>query len=233
MAVCGYVVAGSAGADNYNGWIGKVNGSGQVQWHHRFDRGESNVSSMVQTADGAYILGADREAARPPAQAAGSDNLDCAWVVKVSCAGTSNGGGSTRDGFKLARPGSGRPATVTTLWQAPHMTGRPPHTRGSANSPKRDRAVAATDRFGQLCVGADQSADLGWGLHCWQGNRPHLEFERADGQTGRARNVQWKKGYGIGYDNFASSIAQTSDCGYSLVPTRPRSPGRPPTTLLS
>lgn len=214
----GYVIAGTVGINNHNGWVGKVAASGQLQWQHQFGCGASNLLSVEQTADGGYILAGGMNNGCTPACPGG---LSCAWVVKLSSAGnlawqrfypgafqaaadqvrqTSDGGyvvaGSTFDG-----------AATTYAWVAKL------DANGAAQW-QRQIGAAGTHAFAAAQT-VQQTADGGYivgGSTGVIGNSSALVVK-----LDASGNVQWQQGYGVGYEEYAKSIAQTADGGYIVA----------------
>ena len=224
----GYVVAGVAGNNIYDGWVAKLSPSGLVQWQEELGCGESGFSSVRPTADGGYVLGGYSNGCDPDCVKPGVSFPDCAWVVKLSAAGAvewqqvftgddganaagvrqaGDGGyyvaGSTEDGTGTSYAWVARlAADGNIVWQ--RRIGSPASTQADSVVPTADGGVAVSGSTG---FSGDSS----------------ILAAKLDGNG----NLQWQETFSPGYYDGGYSIQQTTDGGYIVggQVTTPPSPG--------
>jgi hypothetical protein len=231
----GYVLAGSAQVSTsstscatvYDGWIGKVSSTGQVQWQTTVGCYGGNfygLNSVQRTSDGGYIAAGGEEGCYTPQCASGGfGTLNCAAVVKLSSTGqlqwqqfypgafqsnarqieqTSDGGyvlaGTTQD-----------TSNNTYAWVAKlDSNGNAQWQRQLGGS---CAAFAEADSVQQT---ADGGYILGGGFDYNSNCHAALLAARLDGNG----NVVWQDGFAVGGQAGPNaSVRATSDGGYVLA----------------
>jgi len=212
----GYVVAGVAGNNLYQGWVAKLSPSGSVQWQEELGCGESGFSSVQPTTDGGYVLGGySNDGCDPACKKPGISFPGCAWVVKLSAAGTvewqqvltgedgatvaevrqASDGGYYAAGSTDEIPGTSYAwvarlaASGSIIWQ--RRIGSPDGSQADSVAPAADGGVAVSGSTG---IVGDSS----------------ILVAKLDGDG----NLQWQERFSPGDHDGGYSIQPTTDGGY-------------------
>ena len=215
----GYIVAGftdSYGAGDSDFWLVKTEANGTADWDKTFGGTSREVANSVQqTTDGGYIL-----AGLTTSYGAGDSDF---WLVKTDANGTADWdktfGGARSDwaesvqqtadgGFILAGLTTSYGAGDSDFWLVKtdaNGTAEWDKTFGGAKSDGAT-SVQQTADGGYILAGYTYSYSSGVGdKDFW------LVKTDADG------NLQWDRTFGGSYDDWVSSVQQTTDGGYILA----------------
>jgi hypothetical protein len=216
----GYAVAGvtfSFGAGNWDVYVVKLNGSGNIQWTRTIGGGNDDYGySIIQTSDGGYAVAGYT-------QSFGAGGRDV-YVVRLDGSGNIEwtrtiGGGNDDYGYSIIQTSDGGYAVAG--WT---------ESFGAGNF---DVYVVKLDGFGNIewtrTIGGGnfdigysiiQTSDGGYAVtgyslsFCNTGCPPFFDVYvvKLDGSG----NIQWTRTIGRGNDDRGYSIIQTTDGGYAV-----------------
>jgi hypothetical protein len=213
----GYALAGytlSYGAGNYDFWLVKTDGAGNVQWSRTYGgTGYDYAQSVVQTGDGGYAL-----AGSTYSYGAGLNDF---WLVKTDGAGTLQWsrtyGGTGYDGANsVVQTGDGGYALAgyTDSYGAGLKDFWLVKTDGAGNVQwsRIDGGTGADEAYSVV-----QTGDGGYALAGYTTSFGAGSWDFWLVKTDGAGNVQWSRTYGGTNDDIARSVVQTSDGGYAIA----------------
>lgn len=231
----GFVVGGSTQVSTsstscatvYDGWIGKLNSAGQLQWQETvgcFGGNFYGFKSVQQTSDGGYILAGGEEGCfKPQCTSAGFGTLNCAVAVKLTSTGklqwqqfypaafqsTANQIRQTSDGGYVIVGTTQDTANNTFAWIAKL------DSNGNVQWQKQIGGKCAA--FAEA-DSASQTSDGGFivagGFDYTSNCTASLFLVRLDSNG----NIVWQQGYTVaGHAGPNASIQPTSDGGFAMA----------------
>jgi uncharacterized delta-60 repeat protein len=220
----GYMVEGSTlsfGAGSGDVWVMKLDSAGSVTWQKTYGgTGDDEVSSMLQTADGGYILTGETNSFNA------SSSYDC-WVLKLDPVGsvvwqkTYGGSGvdwaysvqQTSDGGYVVAGSTGSFGAIgLDVWVLKLDSAGGVTWQKTYGGDGNDRAYSVQQTSdGGYIVAGDTLSFGAIGYDFWV-----LKLF-ANG------SVTWQRDYGSGIYDLAYSVQQTSDGGYILAGATNRS----------